>query len=240
MPELPEVERARRLIERVARGRRITKVVCARDTIVFDGVSGLRVRRVLTGRTVLGVARRGKHLWLELEQRPWPCFHLGMTGAFHTPGVTPLKLASSPAVEDVSWPPRFTKLRLVLDDGGELAMTNKRRLGRIRLRNDPPAETPISRLGFDPLLDLPSAARFLELRKADELSTGEVRRLRVKLKDVVATAVRVDADKSRFPRHWLFHRRWKRDPTATTLGGDRIEHVTIGGRTTAWVPAIQV
>ena len=163
MPELPEVERARRLIERVARGRRITRVTCARDAIVFDGVSGLRLRRVVTGRTVVGVARRGKHLWLELDRRPWPCFHLGMTGAFHTPGETPLKLASSPAVEELSWPPRFTKIRLVLDGGGELAMTNKRRLGRIRLRNDPPGEAPISRLGFDPLLDFPPPARFLEL-----------------------------------------------------------------------------
>ncbi len=278
MPELPEVERARRLIERVARGRRITRVVCARDTIVFDGVSGPRLRRVLTGRTVLSVARRGKHLWLELDRRPWPCFHLGMTGAFHTPGETPLKLASSPAVEELSWPPRFTKIRLVLDDGGELSMTNKRRLGRIRLRHDPPGEAPISRLGFDPLLDLPSPEGFLDLvvkrstpvkallldqgfaagvgnwiadevlyqarldpaRRAAELTSAEIQRLRRKLKHVVETAVRVDADKSRFPRNWLFHRRWKRDPTATTLGGDRIEHVTIGGRTTAWVPTIQV
>ena len=252
--------------------------MCARDAIVFDGVSGLRLRRVVTGRTVLGVARRGKHLWLELDRRPWPCFHLGMTGAFHTPGETPLKLASSSAVEELSWPPRFTKIRLVLDDGGELAMTNKRRLGRIRLRNDPPGEAPISQLGFDPLLDFPSPAQFSELvanrstpikallldqafaagvgnwiadevlyqarldprRKADQLTSAEVRCLRRKLKHVVETAVRVDADKSRFPRNWLFHRRWKRDPTATTLGGDRIEHVTIGGRTTAWVPTIQV
>ena len=149
MPELPEVERARRIIERVARCRRIAKVTCARDTIVFDGVSGSRLRRALTGQTVLGVARRGKHLWLELDRRPWPCFHLGMTGAFHTPGETPLRLASSPAVEETSWPPRFTKLRLVMDDGGELAMTNKRRLGRIRLLNDPPGEPPVNRLGFD-------------------------------------------------------------------------------------------
>ena len=277
MPELPEVERARRLIERVAGGRRIASLVCARDPIVFDGVDGPRLRRALTGRTVLVVARRGKHLWLELDRRPWPCFHLGMTGAFHAPGETPLRLASSPAVEELSWPPRFTKVRLILDDGGELAMTNKRRLGRIRLRQDPLGEAPISQLGFDPLLDLPSPARFSDLvakrstpvkallldqafaagvgnwiadevlyqarldpsRRADELTRAEVRRLRGKLKHVVETAVRVDADKSRFPRGWLFHRRWKRDPTATTLGGDRIEHVTIGGRTTAWVPRIQ-
>ena len=79
-------------------------------------------------------------------------------------------------------------------------------------------------------------ARIDPRRRADELSPVETRRLRAKLKSVVEMAVRVDADKSRFPRGWLFHRRWKRDPTATTLRGDRIEHLTIGGRTTAWVP----
>ena len=65
--------------------------------------------------------------------------------------------------QELSWPPRFTKIRLILNDGGELAMTNKRRLGRIRLRQDPLGEVPISQLGFDPLLDLPSPARFSDL-----------------------------------------------------------------------------
>lgn len=234
MPELPEVERARRLVERVARDRRIVRVTCARDPIVFEGVGAARIRRALIDRTVTGAARRGKHLWLELDRRPWPCLHLGMTGSVCTPDEVPLKLASGPSVEDPSWPPlRFTKLRLVLDDGGEVAVTNKRRLGRIRLRDDPPHEPPIGNLGFDSLLDLPSPRQFSDLlagrsavikallldqtfaagvgnwiadevlyqarldprRRADQLSPGEGRRLRAKLKHVVETAVRVDADK---------------------------------------------
>ena len=86
MPELPEVERARRLVERVACERRIVKVICARDPIVFEGVAAARIRRALIDRTVTGAARRGKHLWFELDRRPWPCFHLGMTGSVRTPG----------------------------------------------------------------------------------------------------------------------------------------------------------
>lgn len=163
MPELPEVERARRLIERVARGRRIATVTCASDRIVFSGVSPSRVRRALTGRTVTRVGRHGKQLWAELDTRPWPCFHLGMTGSFVAPDEPALRLASSPTVAECAWPPRFTKLHLVLSDGGELVMTNKRRLGRIQLRDDPATELPISRLGFDPLLALPSPQRFAEL-----------------------------------------------------------------------------
>lgn len=277
MPELPEVERARRLVERVARERRIVELTCARDPIVFEGVGPARIRQALLNRNVTGAARRGKHLWFELDRRPWPCFHFGMTGSVRTQGETPLKLASSPRVEDSSWPPRFTKLHLLFDDGAELAVTNKRRLGRIRLRHDPLYEPPISRLGFDPLLDLPSSKRFCEQlmrrstavkallldqtfaagvgnwiadevlyqaridprRRADQLTRGDSRRLRSTLKRVIDTAVRADAESSRFPRSWLFHRRWKRDVGITTIRGHRIEHLTLGGRTTAWVPSLQ-
>ncbi|NNM24834.1 MAG: hypothetical protein HKO59_02405, partial [Phycisphaerales bacterium] len=189
-----------------------------------------------------------------------------------------LMLASSPrAGEPAVWPPRFTKIRLDLDDGGEFVMTNARRLGRLRLRHDPPSEPPLSRLGFDPLLDLPGPAAFSRLlrqrsailksllmdqsfaagvgnwiadevlyqakidprRRACDLTDAEARRVRSRLKSVVARAVAVDADKRRFPRTWLFHRRWGRDKSATTTRGDAIAFVTIGGRTTAWVPGVQ-
>ena len=79
MPELPEVEAARRVAERVARGRRIVDVWCADDPIVFERVPAARWRRALRGRRVRAVKRHGKHLWFELDRRPWPCMHFGMT-----------------------------------------------------------------------------------------------------------------------------------------------------------------
>ena len=163
MPELPECERARRLAEAVLVGRRIDRVHCAGDPIVLDGTSPAAVRRALRGRRVLSVRRHGKHVWLETDARPWPVFHFGMTGSFRVPEVAALPLASTPNPEADGWPPRFVKLRLVLGDGAELAFVNARRLGRLRLRDDPRAEPPISSLGFDPLLDLPSPARFADL-----------------------------------------------------------------------------
>ena len=274
MPELPEVERSRRLLERVTVGRRIATVTCTRDPIVFDGTSPGRMRRALVGRTVVAAARRGKYLWLELDGRPWPVFHLGMTGDFRTRDEAPLELASSPAREDTaSWPPRFTKLHLVVADGGEIVMTNKRRLGRIRLREDPRGESPIRDLGFDPLLDLPSPDRFAELlarrsgviksllldqsfaagvgnwiadevlfqaridprRNADDLSPTEARRLRTKLRHVIERAVRVNADKTRFPPRLAvpssvgprFHRHHRRRP-AHRASPDRGPHDRLG------------
>ena len=278
MPELPEVERGRRVALKVARGRRIVEARCADDPIVFDRVSPARIRRALVGRRVKDVKRHGKHLWFELDRRPWPCLHFGMTGGFHTaPGGPRVKLESTGKKPDHAWPPRFTKLHLVFDDGGELVMADARRLGRIRLRRDPASQPPISRLGFDAHRGLPPFARFRELvrgraaplkallldqgfaagvgnwiadevlyqarldprRRANTLTDPEIMRMRAALKRVVDTSVRVSNDSDRYPRGWLFHRRWGRNPRAVTMTGERIRHITVGGRTTAWVPTRQ-
>jgi formamidopyrimidine-DNA glycosylase len=276
MPELPEVEFGRKLLERVAVGRTITRVWCADDRIVFSGVAPRTVRERLTGRRVLAARRKGKHLWLELDRRPSLLIHFGMTGALRVPGDEPIRLRSTPAKLDRSWPPRFCKLRLWLSDGGELAMVDGRRLGRIRLREDPEHQPPIAALGFDPLLELPTPrefARRLRARRgaikgvlldqafaagvgnwiADEvlyqagidprrtvgsLRAAEIAALRRALGRVVRTAVRVDARKEAFPRTWLFHRRWG-GKGATTVQGERIVHVRVAGRTTAFVPSRQ-
>ena len=76
-------------------------------------------------------------------------------------------------------------------------------------------------------------------RRAPSLTDAEARRLRVRLAAIVKRAVNANADDARYPRSWLFHRRWGKRADARTTRGDRIEHLTIGGRTTAWVPAAQ-
>ena len=148
--------------QRVAAGRRIAAVWCAADPIVLEA-SPARLRRALLGRRVLRVGRHGKHFWLELDRRPWLLVHFGMSGGLYTPG-RGVRLRSSGSRDwRVGWPPRFTKLRLTFDDGGELAIADARRLGRIRLRDDPRREPPLSALGFDALDELPPPARFRAL-----------------------------------------------------------------------------
>ena len=272
------MEWGRKVAERVARGRLIATVWCDADPIVFDGVTPSAVEAALVGARVLAVKRHGKHLWFELDRALQPLFHFGMTGAFRTPDAKTLELAATPRSGDGGqWPPRWTKIHLVFDDGGELVMTNKRRLGRIRLRAEPRAEPPISKLGFDPLTSLPGEAEFgrlLRRRKsplkavllnqgfaagvgnwladeilyqgrvdprlrADRCTDAQVTTLHRVLSEVVREAVRVDADKARFPEEWLFHRRWGRNEGAVTIDGVPIEFMDLAGRTTAWVPALQ-
>jgi formamidopyrimidine-DNA glycosylase len=277
LPELPEVETARRLAARTAVGRRIVDVWCAADPVVVEGTTAARVSAALRGRRVRAAGRHGKHLWLELDRRPWLVMHFGMTGGLHVPTRGPLRLMSSRGRATAGWPPRFVKLRLTFDDGGELAMADARRLGRIRLRDDPRGEPPVADLGFDALNELPSSPRFLSLlrgrtapmkallldqtfaagvgnwiadevlyqaridprRPAGTLSAAEASRLRHRLRAVLRTSVRVGADSDRYPRTWLFHHRWDRDPLARTATGARIRWQTIGSRTTAWAPSLQ-
>jgi formamidopyrimidine-DNA glycosylase len=264
MPELPEVERARCLAERHLLRKRILRVSTQPDPIVYTGVTPQAFARALKGRRIEAIRRKGKHLWFELDQRPWPTFHFGMTGSFQV-------------YREAADRPRFWKVELHMEDGTRLAMPDARRLGHIRLLHDPEHEPPIGRLGFDPLLGMPGLnvfaehlghrkapikavlldqsfsagvgnwiadevlyqARIAPARHACDLLPEEVRRLRSTILRVIRKAVELDADNSRFPRTWLFHHRWGRNAEATTARGEKIIHETIGGRTTAWVPSIQ-
>jgi formamidopyrimidine-DNA glycosylase len=277
VPELPEVEAARRLAARVAVGRRIAEVWCADDPIVFEGVRPARVTAALRGRRVRAAQRHGKHLWLELDRRPSLLMHFGMTGGLHVPERPPLRLRSTRGGAPARWPPRFAKLILTFDDGTGLAVADARRLGRIRLRDDPRREPPVADLGFDALRELPPPADFLALlrertapmkallldqtfaagvgnwiadevlyqaridprRPARTLSPAESSRLRRRLLAILTTAIRAGSDSDRFPRTWLFHRRWDHDPLARTATGAPIRWETIAGRTTAWAPSMQ-
>jgi formamidopyrimidine-DNA glycosylase len=264
MPELPEVEAARREVGAVLVGRRIVAVYAVRDPLIFGALAPRALAGALRGRRVRGLHRRGKHLWLELDRRPWLALHFGMSGGLRI-------------YRRESDRPRFLKMELVTDRGVRVGYKDARRFGRVRLQQDPLHEPPISRLGFDPLLDLPSAGRLAALlarrkaplkavlldqsvfagvgnwvadevlyqaglsphRPASSLAPAEVRRLRARLRSVILKAVAVEADSDRFPRTWLFHHRWGKNAHAETFRRERIVHHTVGGRTTAWVPGKQ-
>ena len=264
MPELPEVEAARRRLRAKILGRRIRSAEAVVDPVVFRGISGPAFAAAIVGRRVKAIGRRGKHLWFELDRRPWPTFHFGMTGSF--------ALYDEPAKR-----PRFWRLEIVFAAGLRLAFSDPRRFGRLRLQQDPLAEPPIALLGPDPILEPPTVrtlapllarrkaplkavlldqsvfagvgnwvadeilyqARLSPTRPAASLTRPEVARLRQALLSVLRRAVAVSADSDRFPRNWLFHTRWGRTAGARTARGEAIVHATVGGRTTAWVPTRQ-
>jgi len=147
MPELPEVETARRLIADLALGRRITGVDDA-DTFVCRPHSPGELRDALTGRVLTAAHRRGKTMWCETSgldgsagsgpRGPDLGIHLGMSGrivvtardGWVAEGGDPPGRAAQP--RKAEWD-RFT---LEFADGGRLALFDKRRLGRIVLNPD--------------------------------------------------------------------------------------------------------
>jgi formamidopyrimidine-DNA glycosylase len=171
MPELPEVETTRLSVEKAFKGKRLAQVIPdPDDRIVFDTAPPERFPEALEGARVTGTGRKGKYFWIELNRRPWPVIHLGMTGDIV------IRREGKPFV--AAWggelwnqPKRggeerflpYCRFRLIAQDGTELAYTDPRRFGRIRLAQDPLSEPPISALGYDPLLDFPSARKLHEI-----------------------------------------------------------------------------
>lgn len=142
MPELPEVEHARRNLGRWLGGAAITRVRVYDVRILKPRAPVTSVERTLSGRTVRGVERRGKWLRLALQGTgPRALYsHLGMTG----------KWVLAPSDEPV----RFEKLRLEATQRGavrRVAFLDPRLFGRLFLADEEPAEW--TSLGPDPLLD---------------------------------------------------------------------------------------
>lgn len=77
MPELPEVETARRAIEDNCIGKKIVRAIIADDSKVIDGVSPVDFKASLEGKTIVAANRKGKNMWIELDSPPFPTFQFG-------------------------------------------------------------------------------------------------------------------------------------------------------------------
>ncbi len=151
MPELPEVETARRLIADLALGRRIAGVDDA-DTFVCRPHSPGELRAALTGRTLTAAHRRGKLIWCATSgpygsAGPGPDLgiHLGMAGRIMVTAKDGWVAEGGDRAGRDAQPRKAEWDRFTLEfaDGGRLALFDKRRLGRILLDPD------LERLGPD-------------------------------------------------------------------------------------------
>lgn len=119
MPELPEVEHARTVLERSVVGRTITRVIHF-NRAVCEPDAGTRLTRhtLLEGARIAAIDRRGKQLAFCAKDGRVLAVHLGMTGR--------LALCDAPA----GTPPEpHTHARWLLDDHSELRFIDPRRFG---------------------------------------------------------------------------------------------------------------
>ena len=143
MPELPEVEVVRAGLERHVLGATITRVDVLHPRPVRRDVRGpAGFAAALTGRRIEAARRRGKYLWLPLDNGDALLGHLGMSGQI---------LVQAPHAPDE----RHLRVRFVLegaDEGRELRFVDQRMFGGLSVSEggaDLPPE--IAHIARDPL-----------------------------------------------------------------------------------------
>lgn len=167
MPELPEVEFARRqLLARTARRRITAATVCGPGV---DAPSAELLR--WNGAATREVLRRGKTLlWIVGDDGAAALLHFGMTGGFKR------------VLPDGPTPPH-TRVLWRFDDGGGLALTDPRRFGHVRFDE-------ASRLRADRLFDRPAADPLADAWTAEHLMRA-YERVRTPLKPALMDQARL-------------------------------------------------
>jgi len=136
MPELPEVETARRGIEPHLLGQRIAQLIVRERRLRIPVPPDLP--EILQGRVIEGVSRRGKYLLMRVSGGTI-ILHLGMSGRLRI-------------VIRERLPGRHDHVDLVLTDGIALRFTDPRRFGLlVWTTEDPLSHRLLAHLGPEPL-----------------------------------------------------------------------------------------
>lgn len=137
MPELPDLEVARRYVNATSLHQKIHSVEVRNEKILGD-VSVRELRDALEGRTFDAVRRHGKNLFLSLEGGGWLYVHFGMTGRLRY-------------FRDMEREPKYDKFLVSFDSGYHLALDDARMFGRVDLLEDPEDFIRYKKLGPDPM-----------------------------------------------------------------------------------------
>lgn len=123
MPELPEIETIKNVIEPQIKGLTIEKVTVNRPEVIAQPGSA-EFCKAVTEQTISSMARRGKFLIIHLTNKSRIILHLRMTGCLLvTPPEYPME--------------KHTHIIMQLSNGMELRFSDTRRFGRFWLiRND--------------------------------------------------------------------------------------------------------
>jgi formamidopyrimidine-DNA glycosylase len=140
VPELPEVETARKVLEE-ALDREIRSVDDNDDWVCRPHPPG-EIAKALTGGRLTAAHRRGKTMWCDTvnrdgEEGPSLGVHLGMGGRVIVTNDHGERVGGGPEHPDRGpRKPEWDRFTMVFADGGRLRLFDKRRLGRIRLDPD--------------------------------------------------------------------------------------------------------
>ena len=152
MPELPDVEVYKRYFDSTALHQTIADVRVT-DAPLLDGRPLSSVRDALRGASFEETRRHGKHLFARLSTDRWLGLHFGMSG----------RLVYYKRNGKRS---EYERVQFDFDTGYRLSLVMPRKLGRVRLLDDPDAFIAENDLGPDALdLDYDTFAAQLEERR---------------------------------------------------------------------------
>ena len=251
MPELPENERQRRMLESECLNRTIEKAEIGSDADHIE-LPGSNSLGRLKGHRFSEARRHGKNLFAGSQSGPWIAVHLGMTGwivAFDAP-------------DD---PPDYTKLLITFEGDRRMAFRCPRKLGHVRVIDDPdeyitqqdvgPDALDIGRAKFcetigksrarlkSALMDQSRMAGIGNLwsdeilfgigvhpeRRGIDLSDDQLDELFDMMRAKLEKGVEVNADYSQLPTDWLIPNR-DEGGDCPRCGGT-ITNTKVGGRT---------
>jgi len=157
MPELPEVESAREVIERMGLRRRIADVDDSDSFVCRPYVPG-EIRHALLGGELTTAQRQGKSMWCQVGPSSAELtlgIHLGMSGKIVISDPNGTEVDGGDYWEGRRQPGdyRWARFTVTFDDGGRLMLVDPRRLGRVRLN------PPVWELGPDAQLITPAQFR---------------------------------------------------------------------------------
>jgi formamidopyrimidine-DNA glycosylase len=269
MPELPEVETYRRLLEETSMHQTITDFTATdpkRQLLLpYDAF-----REVLIGRQMVKTTRIGKHLLVGLDNGKVLSLHFGMTGGLHY-----YRLA-----EDA---PRFERAVFFLENGFKLAFEDSRKFGRIGYWESEEIYIKAKALGPDALeITADGLGRSLQKRKspvkaalldqkilagignwladevlfqahihpekpASEITTAELKRLVAAMQTVLTTSIEKEAVYRELPGSFLIHaREWDASPHPEKDAHlhcpdcrQKVVKTVVGGRATYLCPGCQ-
>jgi formamidopyrimidine-DNA glycosylase len=135
MPELPEVETTVNDLKPYVIGKNVTRGEVFKDNSVAEPSAEI-FQKELTGRKLLELNRRGKHIIFTLDDGRFLIVHLRMTGS----------LIVNPESEE---PGKFVRIRIYLNDHNAINFRDVRRFGRMWLVDN--IDNVIGKLGPEPL-----------------------------------------------------------------------------------------
>jgi formamidopyrimidine-DNA glycosylase len=139
LPELPDVQVLKQYLDATSLHQRLQAVEVYSQQML-EGLDARQLRGRLQGRTFKGTRRHGKYLFIELDDGDWLVLHFGMTGDLQY-------------YKDADKEPDYDQILFHFANGYQLAYIMPRKLGEVRVVDEPESLTEEKGLGPDVLAD---------------------------------------------------------------------------------------